>query len=203
MIFLVRCILILSVLVFPVFTWAAEDGASSKHSGLVSGVAVDQDIKQLLVKALFLCNFAGYVTWPEDRQSGPLVIEIFGDSQIAPLLRDIAGKRKVGDRSIEVRESSKVIDPRSCHLLFIPEINKKKLKSIAKRIKSHAVLSVADVPGSALRGEAAISFMEIDGKLKFEINQQVLADAGLRASSHLLRLATLADGAAGVVPSRK
>lgn len=144
-------------------------------------------------KAVFLYNFAGYVTWPEGRRDGPLVVEIAGSSDVEPLLRDIAAKRKAGDRTMEVRVAADSARIGPCHLLYIPAGGSDRLQALVDMAKGKSVLSVADVPGAALRSEAAISFVVVGGKLKFEINRQMLADAGLRASSHLLRLGILAD----------
>jgi len=144
-------------------------------------------------KAIFLYNFVGYVTWPEERQSGDLVVLVVGESDVVAPLRDIAGKRQVNGRSLEVRASADVENLEPCHLLYVPAGQADRLEAIGEQVKGKSVLTVADVAGAALRGEAAISFVMVDGKLKFEINQQALAAAGLWASSHLLRLGILAE----------
>jgi hypothetical protein len=49
---------------------------------------------------------------------------------------------------------------------------------------------VTDKPGMSGKG-AAINFVELDGKIKFEINQQVTEAHGLKVSSSLTNLAII------------
>jgi len=158
-----------------------------------------QDGQELLikVKAAFLYNFAGYVTWPEERRQGPLALSILGESGVEPLLRATASKRKVNGRSLEVRVLDSVTPASAGHLLFVPAAACDSLAVTAARLAGQPVLIVADRPGAALRGEAAISFVMVKGKPKFEISRTMLAQAGLTASSHLLKLAILADPEGG------
>ena len=78
----------------------------------------------------------------------------------------------------------------SCQMLFVTSAFTQHLDDLKQRLGSRNVLTVSDSPGLAERG-VAINFVVVEGKLKFEINTMTLKKAGLRASSQLLKLATL------------
>ncbi len=176
--------------------WAAVLLCLTVNAG--SGAQEATSVERLTqFKAVFLYNFAGYVTWPEDQPSEALVVEILGESEVELLLRDIAGKRQVNGRPLEVRVAA---DPRQvgpCHLLYVPAGQADRLGAIGEKVRRQPVLTVTDDPEAAARGDAAISFVIVEGKLKFVINRQVLSEAHLRASSHLLKLAIIAPGGRG------
>ena len=142
------------------------------------------------VKAVFLYNFIDYVRWPEGERSGVFKVGILGDSPLERHLREIAKKRRAGDRKLQVMVFEDAGDLESCHILFISEAQQEALTVVRKDLAGKPVLIVSDTPGLARQG-AAINFVLIEGKLKFEINQQALKRADLRASSQLLKLAIL------------
>lgn len=155
------------------------------------GVRADQAEERRLAKfkAVFIYNFIEYVKWPAAKESGPFVIAVLGKSDITPFLQQIAPKRKVGGRKIEVRvQEALESDPPSCHILFVTSAYEKELEAIKGKLQGGYVLTVSDTKGFVQKG-AHINFVLVDGKLKFEINPKTLDEAGLYMSSQLLKLA--------------
>ena len=138
-------------------------------------------------KGVFIYNFIEFVKWPEARNSGDFVIGVVGESDVTPILEQIAPKRKVGDREIAVRRHAVTDDLSSCHILFLAPSVDEKLEELVASLADKHVLTVSDAPNFTQRG-VAINFVLVDGKLKFEIASQALARAGLVASSQLLKL---------------
>ena len=58
------------------------------------------------------------------------------------------------------------------------------------RTKSKPVLVVTDNPGMAKKG-ASINFVEVEGKIKFELNQKNAEASGLKVAGALASLAIL------------
>ena len=63
-----------------------------------------------------------------------------------------------------------------------------KIDQIISQTNSKPVLIVTDKPGLAKKG-AAINFVELDGKIKFELNQQNAESRGLKVAGALTSLA--------------
>ncbi len=143
-------------------------------------------------KAVFVYNFLDYVHWPEGDGTEVIKIGILGDSPLEEPLRKIAERKSTEKRKIRVAVRKDVEDLGDCHVLFIPSGQVGRLKEIKAYLIDQSVLTVTDTPGLANRG-VAINFILVKGKLKFEINQQALQRAGLRASAQLLKLAILVE----------
>ena len=143
-------------------------------------------------KAVFIYNFVTYVQWPEEAGTGVFKIGILGDSPLEMQLREISKKRGTRDRKLQVQVYRDIEDLEMCHVLFISSEQAGKLEKIRRRLGDRSVLTISDTPGLANRG-VAINFVLVKGKLKFEINQQALQRADLRASAQLLKLAILVE----------
>ncbi|MBT4100415.1 MAG: YfiR family protein [Gemmatimonadetes bacterium] len=143
-------------------------------------------------KAVFILNFAEYVTWPAGG-SGDFVIGVLGESPVTTYLLQAAQKRTVGERTVHVRSVTKTSDSLSTvHILVVGDKPGVTIDELSARLKNHAVLTVSDEAGFARRG-SCINFILVDGRLKFEVNPETVQASGLKMSSHLLRLATLVD----------
>jgi hypothetical protein len=143
-------------------------------------------------KAVFVFNFIDYVDWPDEDQSEVVKIGILGASPLEGPLREIAGKKRIGSKRINVHVFSTPADLQPCHVLLIAPDKAVELAKISQRLDSWHALTIGDTPGLAGKG-AIINMVMIEEKLKFEINMQALQRAGLRASSQLLKLAILVD----------
>ena len=152
--------------------------------------ATDTDDRLTRFKAVFLYNFIDYVHWPEEHTSGAFKVGILGSSPLELSLREIAKKKKAWGHPLQVDVFDQVEELRPCHLLFISPEHSSQVAELSARLSASSVLTVTDAPGMAAQG-AAINFVLKKGKLKFEVNRESLARAGLKASAQLLKLAIL------------
>jgi hypothetical protein len=148
------------------------------------------------VKAVFLYEFANYLTWPEGSDSGPFVIAVLGESGILAPLEEIADKRTLGERPIVVRPIGIGHEIGDCHVLFISAAADEEPEDILRALAGRPTLTVSEREGFAARG-VAINFVLVSGRVKFEINRGALERAGIRSSSKLLNLARLVDDQGG------
>lgn len=177
-----RALAALSVvtLVFPPAALAFENSQNSSPS-------------ESAVKAVFLFNFTRYLMWPEENGLAYCPIVVLGDSGIFAPLQEIAGKITAGPIPIRVRQCSDFEDVGLPRILFISDSAAARLPAALDKFRGTDTLIVGETEGLAARG-AAINFVLRDEAVKFEINIKALEDAGIQASSQLLRLAILIDG---------
>lgn len=144
------------------------------------------------LKAEFLERFTRFVEWPEAAlpPEGPFVMGVFGRDPFDGVLRELASRRRVQGRPIEVRQVKEAADARRCHLLFLGRSEKGSVDEILELTRGRPVLTVGDRPELSGRG-VLINFF-VEGKtIGFEIDPRAVEESGLAMSSRLLKLARL------------
>jgi hypothetical protein len=146
-------------------------------------------------KALFLQSFGRYVKWPESAMgdgSAPFVIGILGKDSFSGALDEIAAKKTIQDRRIEVRRFASVDNFRQpCHILFVSRsVPIGQQRVLLAKTKGKPVLVAGETPGFAERGAAA-NFFADEGHIRFEINVATARQAHLRLDAKLLSLGKL------------
>ena len=165
---------------------------ASLFGSFAAGAHGDDSDRLNSFKAVFVYNFIGYIDWPDESRIEVVKIGILGDSPLEQPLREIARKKRVGAKKIEIHLFPKPQDLTPCHVLLIAPGQAEQLPKISERVDSWHALTVGDTPGLASKG-VIINMVIVEEKLKFEVNMQGLQRAGLRASSQLLKLAILVD----------
>ena len=140
--------------------------------------------------SIFIYNFSKYVKWPDAQNSGKFVIGVFGASAIHKDLKVMATTKKVNGRSIEIRQINSTSDIQNCHILYLSASDSGKIKEIISKTQDQSILIVTDNPGLAKKG-AAINFVNVDGKIKFELNQKNAESRGLKVAGTLASLAII------------
>lgn len=140
--------------------------------------------------SMFIYNISKYVKWPEAREFGKFVIGVLGTSAIQKDLISMAVTRKVNGMSIEIKQFNIVSEISDCHILYVSASESGLLDQVLLKMKSKPVLIITDKPGLAKKG-AAINFVEVEGKVKFELNQKNAEVQGLKVAGSLASLAIL------------
>jgi hypothetical protein len=143
-------------------------------------------------KAAFIYNFTKYIQWPDDTLK-TFNIAILGNSEILIPLKEIEKKKKVDNRKLKIKHYHDISDIDTCHILFISKSEEKKLPEILDSIGTRKILTIGDTEGFAEKG-VAINFKIVKGKIRFEINSDVLDNLKLQVSSQLLKLAIFVEG---------
>lgn len=144
-----------------------------------------QDVPlEYLVKAAYLFNFAKFVEWPGGAATGPVTFCVAGRDVFGSVLAETIRGEAIGGRALATRV---ILEPEpGCHVLFVP-----------RGAAAGAYLRAAGGTPTLTVGEQAdflaqggiVNFL-IDGtNVRFEIDAEAAARAGLRISSRLLRLA--------------
>jgi hypothetical protein len=141
------------------------------------------------VKAAFIHNIAKFIEWPVAHSRGPLRLCILGQSPFGGALDSLQGKA-IGDKVWAVSSAQPDTDLRECGVLFIAASERSRLGRILDGIKGSAVLTMGDSEGYAGQG-VMINFYIEQNRVRFEINKDAVGRAGLKVSSHLLKLARI------------
>jgi hypothetical protein len=142
------------------------------------------------VKAAYILNFAKLVDWPTSAfNSGPtLIVGVLGRDPVGDEMARILPGATANGRKIEVRRVSagNTAALRSCHLVFIPESERG--ESVVAAVRGNPVLVIGESENFLQQG-GALSFVKVDGTVKFEANTKGATRNGVTLSARLLRIA--------------
>jgi uncharacterized protein DUF4154 len=144
------------------------------------------------IKAAFIYKFTNYIDWDSHLQGSEFVIGIIGNSPISNHLTEIAQTKTIKDKKIVIHQFSKADEISVCQILFISRKTSASIDDILSKVANQGTLTISEKPGYAKKG-ADINFIEVDDKLRFEINTKGINAAGLKASSQLLKLAIIIE----------
>lgn len=148
------------------------------------------------LKAEFIERFTRFVDWPATHvpggDRGTFTIGIVGDDPFGAHLRRLASSRRIKDRRVEIRKINEVSEIGRCQLLFISDLEQSRLGEILDATRERPILTVGDTPGYAEAG-VLINFYLDGDRVRFEINEQAVAESGLQMDARLLKLARVID----------
>lgn len=157
---------------------------------LVAITFQDSEAQNEKFHSIFIYNFSKYVKWPEAQNGKTFVIGVLGNSAIQKSLLEMAKTKKVNGMPIEIKQFNSASDAGDCHILYVSDEESGKIDKVFAGTQGKSVLIITAKPGLAQKG-AAINFVEVDGKIKFELNQKSAEDRGLKVSGALAGLAIL------------
>lgn len=134
-------------------------------------------VRDVEMKAAYIYNFAQFTTWPDSRARAPLGVCADRASVLWPALQAYNGK-PVSGRAWQVLDAAARPGAAGCDMLV--------LGRAAAAQAAPGVLMVRD-GASAL--PAAITLVDDDEQLRFDVDTREATRSGLRVSSKLLRLA--------------
>jgi hypothetical protein len=137
-------------------------------------------------------NFAKFIEWPAasfHSASAPLSIGVVGDDPFGADLNDAVSGKLVDRHPMAVKRVDWRDDLGQFQIVFIGASEKPRLKDILHRLESSAVLSVSDIENFCGNG-GLIAFVNVNDRIKFQVNADAAQRRGLKISSKLLSLAT-------------
>ena len=143
------------------------------------------------VEAAYIVNFVKYVEWPEatfpDAKS-PFTIGILGENPFGDTLAKLASEQDLNGRGIAITHSNDVNDLTTCHIVYIGAASEDEPPPDLSAFEGKPVLTVSERKDFARDG-GAVNFVQVDSKVKFEINLKAAKRVDLKVSSRLLKLA--------------
>jgi len=155
-----------------------------------------QTEQEIALKVAFVSRFINYVTWPEiDEQPGEektFLISVVGDSVHLGAFEKLSSMKTARGQRVEVRRGSIDESLRTSQVVFIATPNKTIIADVLKYLERSPTLTISSGQGFVRLG-TMINFLDMETgggrKLRFEINNRAAKTAGLKISSHLLKLA--------------
>jgi hypothetical protein len=141
------------------------------------------------IKTIFIYNFTRYIEWPPESRTGNFTILVYGPN--APLveqLNNMAKTKMVGNQKIEIRTTNVLSAIGAPNIIFINQPSSPSLPDIISALKGKSTLIVTEKTGLAKQG-AAINFLVVQNKQKFELNKNNAEKYNLKVSTTLLQLA--------------
>lgn len=145
------------------------------------------------IKAVFIYNFTKYFEWPNSKKTGNFLVYIVGkNDNLINELKSLAARKKVGNQDIEVINTVTYDPSKSANIVFLlPELSKS-IGDVNGKSKSKGVLVISEAANGAKTG-AAINFLIIESKQKFEYSKNNAIKAGLKANDDFKALAINVD----------
>ena len=151
--------------------------------------------KEYQVKAVFLFNFAQFVTWPTNafsEEQTPLTIGVLGDDPFDAFLDETVRNEKVNGHPLVIQRYRSAKDIKDCQILFVSRSESKRMEMILADLKGKNILTVGDNEGFISNG-GVIRFVTEENKIHFKINLEAAKSANLTISSKMLRLAEIVE----------
>jgi hypothetical protein len=139
-------------------------------------------------QTLFIYNFSRLIEWPANYRTGNFIIGVLGTSDIATELELYTKGKKVGIQNIEIVRYKLPAEIQQCHILFITFSKTKLMPEINGMINGKSTLLITEKSG-ALDVGAAINFVILEDKMKFELKADNASKYGIKFSSKLQEMA--------------
>lgn len=161
---------------------------------LVSVPGAAQVYSEDAVKATFLSRFARYVDWPPNlADSQQFTIAVLGADGVALELQRLLPGSPIDRRPVQVRKIRRLTEIGDAQMLYIGPARSNELRSAVAAITTRPVLLVTD-DEHGLDAGAAVNFLLVDQRVRFEVSVLAAERAGLRISAELLSVAARVQG---------
>jgi hypothetical protein len=154
----------------------------------ILGVKIQAQSSISSAQAVFVYNFTRLIEWPAEYKTGDFVITVFGTSDIFTELRTYTNAKLVGSQNISLQKANSVEEIGKCQIVFVSFARTKDLPAIIDKIGSNSTLIIAERRG-AIDSGAAINFLVIEDKLRFELKTSNATRNKLKVHSNLENMA--------------
>jgi hypothetical protein len=156
--------------------------------GLINSASAQdvQEAKELHPAMMY--NFVKYIQWPTESESGDFVIGVFGADDVYNTLKARYDGKPKGSKKYVIQKMSAIADAASCAVVYLGKGKSKDFDALKAATAGKSILTITDNNNLGKKG-SCVNFREVDGKLKFEINQASITAASLKISSSLLSVA--------------
>ena len=166
-------------------------GGATSHAR-EQAAAASPGANEANVKAVFLFNFAKYVTWPSlamgERSPGDVRLCVTAKDSFFALLQAAVQGEDVDGKPLVPVALDGLDGARTCQILYVGNADSPDGKAWLSAVRGLQVLTVAD---GALNDDTVIAFVRENNRIRFDINRAAGSRRGLNVSSKLLRLARL------------
>src|SRR4051812_28004420 len=153
------------------------------------------------VKAAYLYNFGRFVRWPATvtpAKGEGFSMCVLGRNPFGSSLDSTVSGESIDGKRLTVRYISGVSDANGCRIVFICGSEERRIVGILAELSKRPILTVSDIPRFVDHG-GDIGFIQVDEKIRFNVNLAAAQKSGLVLSSDLLKVAVSVkrDGQSG------
>jgi len=140
-------------------------------------------------QAVFIFNFYKQMEWPSDYKGTDFIIGVLGESEVTPMLEKLTVS-KSGNTNFVITEFTSVSSITKCNMIYISEDQSDQFDAVYNKLSGTSTLIITEKAGLGGKG-AGINFVEINDRLKFELNETAISNANIQVSDMLKSLAIL------------
>jgi hypothetical protein len=140
------------------------------------------------LKTAIIFQFTRLIEWCPAGKQGNFTIGVYCDNKTLFDELSLLQGRTVANQIIDVKQITSPNDLGSVNIALVSRFKIHDLPTIITRVGSNCTLIIADQPGAVKEG-AGISFIEVNGSLKFDINKAYAERHSLTLSNDLMKMA--------------
>lgn len=145
----------------------------------------ESDSNEYNIKAMFVLNFMKYVEWPPESISDKFKIGVIGESNIYQALHSLVANRNENSK-IQIYKVNTDLNE-EYQILIITRSENDKIESLSKKYIGKGVLIISE--DCKNNNYASINLVNINNKIRFEINTSQTKLGGIKISSKLSEMA--------------
>lgn len=148
------------------------------------------------VKAAYIYRFAEHIEWPAAAfasNAAPLTIGVVDADQVAAELNQLRLTRQIKGRAVTVRTLRAGDGAGGVQVLYIGAQDGARVKRTLDAAQTPGVLSITDGEGTLAAG-SAISFVQVENRIRFDVSVAHAERSGLKISARLLAVAHKIEG---------
>lgn len=148
-------------------------------------------VREHKYKAIFIRNLTKFVIWPDRELNVPnatIRLCTIGNDRIGATLKEIKTGQP-GDVTLDIHDNINFYnyELHQCDVVYISRSEERNLELILSKTKDLPILTVSDIDQFAEKG-GMIGFIQIDSRVRIEMNIASLERTGLRVKRELRQL---------------
>ncbi len=156
------------------------------------------------LKAVFLYNFANFISWPERAFASadtPFLICILGSDPFGEHLDSTVKDQQARERFLKITRLSptQLSQVSDCHILFISNLENTTLTDIYRLTCRYPILTVSE-DEQFIDSGGMIRFYNLNKRVRLEINPEAIEQVGLKADANLLNLSKITRASLAICP---
>lgn len=160
---------------------------------LQSQTKPSQNYQASKIKTAFIYSFTKYVYWPHEDEMSEFKITVLGSQQITDELQSLCNRVQFRNKlPIKVSYCKTAADLKPCQILVVDGSDAQDLWSVYKKIRGKGTLMIAE--NLIDFKKAMISFIEVNGRMKYIMNKTKLDESNLTINELLYTMAITKEG---------
>jgi YfiR/HmsC-like len=151
-----------------------------------AGLSIAGGQREYMIKAAFIYDMIKATQWPKARAHS-LVVCVLGRDPFGAAWGSIAGKSVAG-RTLQITTLDDAKALGSCDVLFVGTSERVRWSQIHADLASRPILTISEMTGF-VRDGGMVTLLNVDNRLRFDVNLRAVHDAGLSINTDALEQA--------------